>query len=135
MPTGCYESRNTKPKRANLKSEQDRARIWWDQQPGSLEFPKVKLFRAPMDDLSVVLNRRKLLLRDQQGKRCIIRLQMNAYGQWKGRTGYQHLNRMGVVFTCVSARQAEAVLVSVMRMCMKIDGLELNNPDLIMEHL
>jgi hypothetical protein len=64
-----------------------------------------------------------------------VRITLNLFGVYGGRHCYFNLNRAGIVLSCKDARQAEAALVALMKMCESLDGLELDDPKLVMERL
>jgi hypothetical protein len=65
----------------------------------------------------------------------LIRVRLDLYTPSGGQQCYVSLKRTATVVSCNDARQAEGAAVSIMRMCTQLDGLELDNPDLVMERL
>jgi hypothetical protein len=88
-----------------------------------------------MTDLDIVDNRRRMIAIEENGKRVLLRVRADLYVPRKGHQGYYSMKKTATMISCKDARQAEAALVSVVRMCTQLDGLELDNPELILERL
>ena len=79
--------------------------------------------------------RQRISLRETQGKRVNMRVTIGLFGFFGGHYRYMTMNRAGVVLSCKDARQAEAALVTIMKLVESLDGLELQDPKLVMERL
>jgi hypothetical protein len=116
-------------------ASQRRHRAFFEAQPGETAKPHLHCFFSRMTDLDIVDNRMRLIAVEANGRRVLLRVRADLYVPRKGRQGYYSMKKTATTLSCKDARQAEAALVSVVRMCMALDGLELDNPDLVMERL
>jgi hypothetical protein len=103
--------------------------------PNELDYPFLKTFRASLDEVDVVANRKRIILRELQGKRVLLRMRVDLYGSVGGRNGYVSMRRTAIVLSAKDAKQAEAALVTLIRLTEKLNGMELDADDLRMEYL
>jgi hypothetical protein len=103
--------------------------------PSALEYKYIKTFRSPMRGVDVVANRMRMILKEKQGKRILLRVRVDLYGTFHGRAGYGCMKRAGIVLSAKDAKQAEAALVTLIRLTEKLNGMELDADDLRMEYL
>ena len=75
------------------------------------------------------------MISQDNGRRLLLRMRVDLYGTYCGKHSYRALRRSAVVLSCKDAKQAEAALVSIMELIMHLDGMELDNPLLVMERL
>ena len=100
------------------------------------DYPFVKTFRAPMTAIESSANRRVLFqVSAKTSRRLLVRMRIDLYMPKAGRYAYTAMRRNAVVLSCVDQHQAEAVMVSLIRMAEALNGLELDSRDLVFEAL